>query len=73
MKIRALYDNEKLHKWRDVYRIFNKEVTLTISLQTKWVLICFMLSTNSQLPRDKRSTSFGGFLGNRCRLTKTEF
>ena len=24
MKIRALYDNEKLHKWRDVYRMFNK-------------------------------------------------
>ena len=24
MKIRALYDNEKLHKWKDVYRMFNK-------------------------------------------------
>ena len=26
MKIRALYDNEKLHKWRDVFmhRMFNK-------------------------------------------------
>ena len=24
MKIRALYDNEKLRKWRDVYRMFNK-------------------------------------------------
>ena len=24
MKIRALYDNEKLQKWKDVYRMFNK-------------------------------------------------
>ena len=46
-----------------------REGSLTISLQTKWVLICFILSTSSLLPRDKRSTSFGDFLG----LTTREF